>query len=1236
MKKYFKNPYFGIKFVLFLTSIFFGLSQNISEIENSKFPITFTLYNGNILLLTNSSIIFYNSFFNTTLKKYNLDVSAIKNVEDSYRTKICQYPKEYDSYVLLMVKDHLKIFKENGEKIIEKSLDEKFQNFPLYDIVPIKVNQNKEFYYILAFTKSDGFTLNLYYYKVNTQEDKNTQVNGKIYNLSQFNPGEQISFVTNLTCQVFKNETDYNILICFYATQYPNKMKMVSFDIEGGLSPINSMNISKNCSPLINFVKSISNEERSRILTCFWGCENAGYCIIYDLKNNTLSEPIQYAGHVGSFITNLNLYFFKQTEQYILLSKSNNDFEAVIFDKNFETNSSKISIQFSNDCQINERETLIYSAQNKTYYLLADVFSYGKYSIRYMQTNISSYMIYNNNTDTNTNANTKTNSNIIILTGNKCSKSNETSEKLNLCIECNKQEKYYPVYYSQKNILLQGFTECFNNETKLINFFFNQKEERYEPCYETCRTCNYGGNATINNCTSCDFDGTFRPYPIGTTNCVKECRYRYYMTPYGQYKCSKDNQCNDVARLYIKGKNRCINNCSLDDTFIYQYNGECVKDCPDTTELINNTCIIKNNELCSIKLNEYNLEENLTDENIDLLAKTYASEYTYTNNHISIFKHELYTISLYKNEECIIKLKLTVPQIDFGDCYYIIKDKYDIKGDLLVLIIEKYYKGKSLVLYSFYHPITGERLNITNLCSDNVMINENIIATLQTTDINIDNILKLAQQDINFFNKSSEFYNDICFHFESPNGRDMTLRDRILEFYPNITLCNEGCYCHGVNLTSMMAICECKFSEIMSGNIFTDNAYISKLSEDIKEIVLKSNLEILQCYKDIFVYKYFKKNIGGFMMLGIIFLQTMCLFIFTCHSMNNIRKFTLGLTEVYLKYINPKHLIKNNEYISAVFKDNPPNKGKKKGNKFLSSKKLNQLQEKEEEESDSKNVSLFNPFLFKKNKRTTKKSQTLKLKINKKTKNKKGENLNSNKINVYMKEYLSTPLDDMDYEDAIKRDDRKFLVFFWERVKANNWILSIIFPGEKLKPRSIHILIFLLNIDLYFVVNGLYFNEDYISEVYHYEGEEHFFDFISRTNYNFFYASFVGAFIEYMIKCFFVEEKRLKNLFRREKDNETNLRYELSLVLNLIKSRYIWFFITSYIITIFSWYYLTCFNNVYPNMALEWIKSSIAIIFVMLLIYMGLALVEMILRYLSFRFKSEKLFKCSKIFANCC
>ena len=264
------------------------------------------------------------------------------------------------------------------------------------------------------------------------------------------------------------------------------------------------------------------------------------------------------------------------------------------------------------------------------------------------------------------------------------------------------------------------------------------------------------------------------------------------------------------------------------------------------------------------------------------------------------------------------------------------------------------------------------------------MINENIIATLKSTDANIDNILKLAEQNINFFNASSEFYNNICFHFESPNGKDMTLKDRLLEFYPNITLCNEGCYCHGVNLSSMMALCECKFTEIMSGNIFTDNAFVSKISDEIKEVVIKSNLEILQCYKDIFVYKYFKKNKGGFIMLGIIFLQTICLLIFCFISMNNIRKYTLGLTEVYLKFIHPKHLIKNNEYISAVFKTNnaPPLKSKKNNEKSgrenkniikknltsmkIDSKKIVIEQEKENDENESKNISLFSPFLSKK------------------------------------------------------------------------------------------------------------------------------------------------------------------------------------------------------------------------------------------------------------------------------
>ena len=275
--------------------------------------------------------------------------------------------------------------------------------------------------------------------------------------------------------------------------------------------------------------------------------------------------------------------------------------------------------------------------------------------------------------------------------------------------------------------------------------------------------------------------------------------------------------------------------------------------------------------------------------------------------------------------------------------------------------------------------------------------------------------------------------------------------------------------------------------------------------------------------------------------------------------MNNMRKYSFGLIEIYLKYINPKYSIKYNEYISEVIKNNPPIKNKNKEkenlrkiNKFKSEKKLytrNIKLEHDNEDSENKYINLISHLSFKHNNDKNKDKNRVKTSgyfTNKRKNSIIKPNLD-NKINKYMKEYLSTNEDDMDYDDAIKKDKRKFCNFFWERVKVNTWIINIIFSEEKLKPRSIRLLLFLLNIDLYFVINGLFFNEEYISEVYHSNKEEHFFDFVSRTNYNLFYTSMVGALVEYMINCFFVEEKKFQNLFRREKDNEMRLRAEFGI-----------------------------------------------------------------------------------------
>ena len=90
-----------------------------------------------------------------------------------------------------------------------------------------------------------------------------------------------------------------------------------------------------------------------------------------------------------------------------------------------------------------------------------------------------------------------------------------------------------------------------------------------------------------------------------------------------------------------------------------------------------------------------------------------------------------------------------------------------------------------------------------------------------------------------------------------------------------------------------------------------------------------------------------------------------------------------------------------------------------------------------------------------------------------------------------------------------------------------------------------------------------------------------------------------------------------------------NLKYEISKIIKTIIKYIKALIIINYIIIIFSWYYLSCFNNIYPNINNEWILSSIFIIVVMQILYFISTIFEASLRFLSIKFESEKLFKLS-------
>ena len=844
----------------------------------------------------------------------------------------------------------------------------------------------------------------------------------------------------------------------------------------------------------------------------------------------------------------------------------------------------------------------------------------------------------------------------------ECLICNEESNNLGMCITCNIDEGYYPVF---NRSIYERYYKCLHISNK-GKYYLDEENKILKPCYDLCKTCEKEGNETFHNCLTCENNYAFREesLTIFRNNCflniICESNRPYYYSEDGEYKCSKIAQCPKEAHLLIKEKNKCIKDCKKDNTYKYQYNGNCLNTCPNNT--YNNNFLCKENiiEKCTLSEIEIKLDNFYDNEAISTLAQGYSDEFSYTNNHISKFKYNNYDFIFYKNPNCISELSLNMPKFNFTDCYNKVKDYYSIKENLIIATNIKYLESGYSTSHSFFNPNNGQKLDAETICKNiSITQEEDILNKFKENNIDCDLLLYLIKQDINIFNLSDPFYTDICFPFDSPINKDITLKDRLLTFYPNITLCESGCENKALNLTDMTALCKCKFNDIINNELIKDNIFINSITNEIVEIITQSNIEVLKCYK--YIFKYFQKSIGGFISLFLIFIHIILTFIYYRIDLSKIKNYIFNLTSQYLLYLSNNNT--NNHSISERNRlQNPTKKNKIKISKYNGRKSSN-FNKKSIFQINNDNSSNFElnkksnysrnlneninqneqSLIYNKTKR--KYSKDSKKKTIKKSSKKFQLNLNDNKmteklgyknknIDTNFDKYLEPSLDDLPYDDAIKKDKRKFCVFFCESIKEKQTIANIFFEKDPINTKTIKLMLLNLDIFLYFIVNGLFYNEDYISEVYNLKEKESFFSFLPRSLYRILYSTFVSLILNIIVDCFILNENKLKGIFRREKENEITLKSEVHNLVRKIAKNNLIFIIILFIFYIFFFYYILCFNYVYPNMQIEWIKSSITIIIIMNLLSFFSIFIETILRFMSFSCKSEKIYKASKLLNN--
>ena len=588
------------------------------------------------------------------------------------------------------------------------------------------------------------------------------------------------------------------------------------------------------------------------------------------------------------------------------------------------------------------------------------------------------------------------------------------------------------------------------------------------------------------------------------------------------------------------------------------------------------------------------------------------------------------TIIIYKTASCIKELSLQMPNVDFKDCYTKVQQAYNIEEDLIIAIVDRKELNNPLTFYSFFHPVSGEKLDAETICkNESIIVQENLNALLNENSTYYDVQTSLTDQGINIFDPNDPFYTDICFDFDNPLDKDIPLNDRIKDIFPNATLCDDGCQYEGINLEDMTALCNCKFNDITNNALLKDNEILDSLMGDVFDMINNSNILVLKCFK--YIFKHFTSSIGGWISLFLILAQIAMVLLYFLMELGKMQVKILSLTKNYIQYISKKG--KESENF-------PPKRTRGISNKNKSSNNIIVSKAIDDFEIKSNKVKFHKKMMDGKNSEDKKvinfgsSKELHRLAIISKNKKEETDNyLKTDNIDKsFFEEYLATSPDEMEYDDAIVLDKRKFGEHFLECLKEKQIIAHTFIADDIMKPRTMKIIVLILNFILYFVVNGLFFSESVISELYEIdESEEHFFSYFERSIERIIYCTLVSIVISIITDFFFVQEIKMKGIFIREKEEPIILKQKIVELINDIKVRNIAFIITASIILLFSFFYLLCFNYVYPNTQIEWIKSSITIVIIMQLLSFLKCLLESGLRHLSFLVKSEKLYKISKM-----
>ena len=802
---------------------------------------------------------------------------------------------------------------------------------------------------------------------------------------------------------------------------------------------------------------------------------------------------------------------------------------------------------------------------------------------------------------------------------NDCYKTNCLIREYNpyICKKCGVNSYQLDNYDLSDSIIY-----CYNNPQ---SYYLDKTQLIYKKCFSSCLACNSGGNETYHNCLQCNDNYRLELNISNSLNCYNICEFYYYTNSLtNKSYCTLNSTCPEEYHNLIEEEKKCIDSCTKDSMYKYEYENICYEKCPNGTINVSFYC--------------YNMSVNsshVSDSIIEYLLNNFKK--TNSGKDLEI-PHEniLYIMTNTKNQDINKYENKTILLIE--KCAKLLKKENNISDEdiLYILKIDAEEKGMKIpkIEYQIYYPLYDKN-KIFKL--DIKICKSTYIDVLIPVKIN---------DDLEKYNSSSDYYNNVCSKTISNSGTDISLLDRKKNFIDkNLTLCEEDCHLIDYNYTNNKAKCSCltKINFPFIKEIKFDKNILYNNFASITNI---ANIKFLKCYKEVFNKNNISKNIGFYIYIFLFICFILCLSLF-CFKYYIYLKNDIENISAAIKFSTINTNKKARKFITIIMSTQNTNdnkktkvkKGKKRKSCINITSKNNEIENKATSLSSMKKIkSQFNSIsgLININNNNVNNNN-----VNNNNDNNNVNNKNINNSNIILKtdkkiidyenilKFSDNELNSLDYKNALIYDKRTYSQYYISLLKSGNLlILAFYFKNKDYNSIVIKIFLFFFTFSAHFTINALFFNDDTMHTIY-----------IDKGHYNFvyqipqiLYSSLISGFINIVIKYLSLSDSEIIKL-KREKNKEELDNKVLELI-KILKIKFIIFFIFAFFLLFFCMYYVTCFCGIYSNTQTQLIKDSV-ISFSLSFVYpFGIFIIPTILRIHALRAKNknkEFLYKLSQI-----